>query len=97
MRFRVCLIFCFILLNERIVLKAEGSNDLNAVLICYHNDREGISYDDIIEHIGNAEYGSAWRDAKEKEEIQEMIADITDVAKSVLETIGKEALRGQDD
>ncbi len=75
----------------------EEAKDADVTVICYHNDRDGISYDDIIEHIGNGEYGSAWRDAKEKDEIQEVLSDIKEIAFSLLETIGDEALRGQDD
>ena len=29
---------------------------------CAHNDRDGVSAADILEHLGNGEYGSAARD-----------------------------------
>lgn len=28
-----------------------GEETLDVIIACYHNGREGISYDDIIEHI----------------------------------------------
>ncbi len=81
-------LFC----DEPELLSIADYKNLNSdvIAICYHNDRDGISFDDIIEHIGNGEYGSAWRDAKDKEEIQE-------IAISVLETIGAESLGGEND
>jgi hypothetical protein len=71
--------------------------ELDTVVTCYHNGRDGISYDDIIEHIGNGEYGSAWRDAKEKDEIQEMFSDIKERTFSMLEIMGNELIKDQND
>ena len=36
--------------------------DLSAPVGCGHNGYFGISGNDILEHLGNFEWGSAWRD-----------------------------------
>ena len=34
----------------------------SSIVGCRHNEDQRVSIDDIFEHLGNAEFGSAWRD-----------------------------------
>ena len=42
-----------------------GGNDYSGsdnLMACVHNDRPGVSAADVVEHVGNGEFGSAGRD-----------------------------------
>lgn len=46
--------------------KALGAKKSDIQKMCMHNEKEGVSGDDLLEHAGNGEWGSLWRDWCEK-------------------------------
>ena len=73
--------------------KPEPSDPLSKIRplppFCPHNGRGPVTTDDVLEHIGNQEYGSALRDMKESRAGQAAIAGVS----NVLKAIGDEVLR----
>lgn len=61
---------------------------------CPHNGRGDVSGPDILEHIGNGELGSAWRDISEIPSVQEAFQQAVDTAQDALKTLGDELNKG---
>lgn len=57
---------------------------------CPHNDTGPITSTDIVEHIGNAEFGSALRDTAAHPTVQKVVESTVEIAQNVLKTIGEE-------